>query len=52
MIRAVFGPLLERAVGVQGSMMMRLISDDEEARARDMSFDDLAQEALSAKLAN
>ena len=52
MIRAVFGPLLERAVGVQGSMMMRLINDEEEARARDMSFDDLAQEALSAKLAN
>ncbi|MGZ3452630.1 MAG: hypothetical protein ACXWUG_27375 [Polyangiales bacterium] len=49
-IRAVLGPVLERAVGVQGSVLVRLTTDSEEARARAMSFDDLAQEALNAKL--
>jgi hypothetical protein len=52
LIRRAIGPVLERAVGVQGSMMMRLINDEEEARAREMSFDELAQEALNAKLEN
>jgi hypothetical protein len=51
-IRAVLGPALERAVGVQGSVLVRLTSDSEEARARDMSFDELAQEALDAKRTN
>ena len=51
-VRKYFGPVLERVVGVQGDMIMRLYSDEEEARARAMSFDELAQEALSAKLKN
>ncbi len=51
-VRAVFGPVLERAVGVQGSVLVRLIDDADEARARAMSFDELAQEALDAKLVN
>lgn len=51
-VRAVFGPVLERAVGVQGSVLVRLIDDADEARARAMSFDELAQEALNAKLVN
>jgi hypothetical protein len=48
-VRAVLGPVLERAIGVQGSVLVRLTSDSEEARARAMSFDELAQEALAAK---
>jgi hypothetical protein len=48
----VLGPVLERAVGVQGSVLVRLTTDAEEARARAMSFDELAQEALAAKTQN
>lgn len=51
-VRAVFGRALERAMGVEGSVLMRLLTDEEEARARDMSFDELAQEALEAKKSN
>lgn len=50
--RAVLGPLLERATGVPGSVLVNLLSDQEERRARDMSFADLAEEALSAKRSN
>ncbi len=52
LVRKVFGPLLERAIGVQGSVLVRLTNDVEEARARKMSYDELAQEALSAKTQN
>lgn len=52
MVRKVFGPVLERAVGVQGSVLVRLIDDAEAARAKKMSFDELAQEALNAKFTN
>lgn len=51
-VRKWFGPVVERVVGVQGSMLVRLNTDEEEARAARMSFDELAQEALSAKLKN
>jgi len=51
-VRAVFGPVLERAIGVQGSVLVRLISDEEEAKARAMSFDELAADALNAKNLN
>lgn len=51
-VRRVLGPAIERAVGVQGSMLERLITDEEEARARKMSFDELAEEALNAKNLN
>lgn len=52
LVRRVFGPVLERAVGVQGSVLIRLIDDAEAERARKMSFDELAQEALNAKFTN
>ncbi len=48
-VRRVLGPAIERAVGVQGSMLERLVSADDERRARAMSYDDLAQDALAAK---
>jgi hypothetical protein len=51
-VRRVFCPILERAVGVQGSVLIRLIDDAEAERARKMSFDELAQEALNAKFTN
>lgn len=51
-VRAVLGTAIERILGVEGSMLARLLTDDEEARARHMSFDELAEEALNAKRLN
>ncbi|MBK7398886.1 MAG: hypothetical protein IPJ34_21980 [Myxococcales bacterium] len=47
---ATIGPLLERATGVPGSVLVRLIDEEDERRAARLSFDELAEEALSAKL--
>lgn len=47
--RALLGPVLERIIGVPGSVLVRLIEDKDEARARHMSFGELAEEALAAK---
>lgn len=51
-IKAVLGPVIERVVGIQGSMLERLVTTEDEARARDMSFDELAADALQAKNLN
>lgn len=51
-VRRVMGPFIERAVGVQGSMLERLVTADEEARAAKMTFDELAEDALQAKNLN
>jgi hypothetical protein len=48
-LRVVFGRLIERIVGVSPELIERLYSQEELARARAMSYDELAQEALAAK---
>ncbi len=47
---ATIGPILERATGVPGSVLVRLIDEEDERRAAKLSFDELAEEALAAKL--
>lgn len=46
---ATFGPLLERATGVPGDVLVRLTDEEDERRAARLSFDELAEEALAAK---
>jgi len=52
LLRRVLGPLIARAAGVPGSVLMQLYTDEEFARAQSMSIDELAEEALAAKLEN
>lgn len=47
--RLLFGRLIERVVGVEGSLLLRLYDEADLHRAERMSFDELAQEALAAK---
>lgn len=51
-IRAVFGRVIERIMGVDGSVIERLATGAEWKRASTMSFDEMAQEALAQKLAH
>jgi hypothetical protein len=46
------GPLIERATGLDGRVMRDLYTAEEERRAKQMSFDALADEALAAKHVN
>ncbi len=46
------GPAAARLAGVEPQFLQHLVTQEEEARANAMSFDDLAREALSAKLAS
>jgi hypothetical protein len=46
-----FGTVLARLAGVEPALMKRFYTDDEWQRASRMTFDELAQEALGAKLA-
>ncbi len=46
----IIGPLLLRIAGGDERTIRRLFTDDELARARAMSFDELAEDALAAKL--
>jgi len=48
--RLLFGRAIERLIGVDPSMIARLYNDAERERASRMSYDELAAEALSAKL--
>jgi hypothetical protein len=48
----VFGGTIERIMGVDGRVIRKLSTDEEERRAMQMSFDQLAQEALAAKTVN
>ncbi len=50
-VRVVFGRLIERIVGVDASLIARLVSTEEAARVQRQSFDDMAKEALDAKFA-
>ena len=45
----IFGGLASRALGVEREFMVLLASEAEVARARTMTFDELAREALAAK---
>lgn len=47
---ALFGRIAERLVGVPGEYLKDLYTEEEWAAAGSMSFDELAQEALGAKL--
>jgi hypothetical protein len=47
--RRVVGPAIERFIGVDGSAIMRLYTEAEKKRAEQMSFDELAEDALAAK---
>jgi hypothetical protein len=50
--RFLFGRIMERIVGVEASLMERLYTDAERERAQRMSFEELAEDALQAKLAH
>ncbi|MCA9772028.1 MAG: hypothetical protein KC466_06440 [Myxococcales bacterium] len=47
--RRTIGPILERIVGLNDELMRDLYTEEEERRARKMSFDEMAEEALDAK---
>ena len=51
-VRLTFGRLIERIVGVDPSLIARLYDDKDVSRAARMSFDELAEDALSAKYAS
>ena len=52
LLRIVFGRAIERIVGVSPELINRLYTEDELMRAKAMSFDELANEALGAKYAS
>lgn len=49
--RKLLGPLLVRLSGVDGAVLERLYDEADEARAAQMSFDEMARDALGAKYA-
>lgn len=50
--RTIAGPAIERIMGIDGSVIMRLYTEAEKQHALRMSFDELAEDALAAKNAN
>lgn len=48
---ALFGPLIARLMGLDPRVIKRLYTEEEESRYAEMSFDELAQDALGAKSA-
>jgi hypothetical protein len=50
--RLIFGRLIQRVVGIDDSLLIRLYDEDDRQKAQEMSFDDLAEDALAAKYAN
>lgn len=48
-LRGTIGPLLERIAGVNGELIQTFYTEEEWRRAEKMSFEALAEEALSAK---
>lgn len=50
--RLLFGRIMERIVGVDASLMERLYTEPELRRAQRMSFEEMAEDALSAKFAH
>jgi hypothetical protein len=51
LVGTLLGPLLLRALGAEPQLAKRLFTDEELARSQAMTFDELAEEALAAKLA-
>ncbi len=51
LVRLVLGRAIERFIGVDGSAIMRHYTDAEKKRAEQMSYDELAADALAAKTA-
>jgi hypothetical protein len=51
-LRQVFGGVIGRLAGVPGEYLDQLYTDEERRRARAMSYDQLAEEALAAKYVN
>jgi hypothetical protein len=51
LVGALLGPLLLRALGAEPQLARRLFTDEELARSQAMTFDELAEDALAAKLA-
>lgn len=49
--RLLFGRLIARVVGVSPELLARLYTDEDRRRVERMSFDELAEDALAAKLA-
>jgi len=49
---ALFGSVLSRIAGVPPELMKDMYTEEDAARAQRMSFDELAEEALSAKYSN
>ena len=47
-----FGPVLQRAIGLDPRVIRNLFTEEEERNAMRMSFDELAQDALAAKHAS
>lgn len=50
-LRRTLGPLLERIAGVDGELIQTFYTEEEFRRAQKMSFEAMAEEALSAKYA-
>ena len=50
--RLLFGTVIERVAGIPGEVLINLLTDEEAERAKHMSFDELAEDALSAKFSN
>ncbi|MCA9772665.1 MAG: hypothetical protein KC466_09685, partial [Myxococcales bacterium] len=48
-VRKALGPVLLRVIGLDEKVMVDLYSGDDKRRARELSFDEMAQEALGAK---
>ena len=49
--RLLFGRLIERVVGIDDTLLIRLYDEADRQRAQHMSFDQLAEDALAAKFA-
>jgi len=49
--RLVFGRMIQRIVGVDDSLLVRLYTEQDREKAARMSFDELAEDALAAKYA-
>lgn len=50
--RMMFGTVIERVAGIPGDVLVDLHTAEEAERAKHMSFDQLAEEALAAKFTN
>ena len=49
---AIFGPLLARLIGLDPRVIVTLYTEEERERVQSMTFQEMAEEALGAKLEN